>query len=216
MKTPTEDHDLLRWLDGEMSAAEKAAFESRLTADPALKAEAELMQRLSADLRTHLPAEMAVPYADFFNSQIQVRLAQEENQQLPAPAAEGWFGWLRKPWLTPAFAAAAIAMAALTMWQNGSPSVAADSLVHSIYVPNSAVQARAFHSAEAQATVLMLDGLEEMPADRKIVGFNIGRSEVDEAVAATTLFGADGKAVAVMAKDARNQPLLLTSTTPRG
>ncbi len=216
MKTPTEDHDLLRWLDGEMSAAEKAAFEARLTADPALKAEAELMQRLSADLRTHLPAEMPVPYADFFNSQIQVRLSQDENQQLSAPAAEGWFGWLRKPWLTPAFAAAAIAMAALTMWQNGAPSEGTNSLVNSIYVPNSAVQARAFHSDEAQATVLMLDGLEEMPADRKIVGFNIGRSEVDEAVAATTLFGADGKAVAVMAKDARNQPLLLTSTTPRG
>ena len=216
MKTPTEDHDLLRWLDGEMSAAEKAAFESRIAADPALKAEAELMQRLSADLRTHLPAEMPVPYADFFNSQIQVRLAQDENQQQSAPAAEGWFGWLRKPWLTPAFAAAAIAMAALTMWQNGAPSEGADSLVNSIYVPNPAVQARAFHSDEAQATVLMLDGLEEMPADRKIVGFNIDRSEVDEAVAATTLFGADGKAVAVMAKDARNQPLLLTSTTPRG
>lgn len=216
MKTPTEDHDLLRWLDGEMSAAEKATFEARLTADPALKAEAELMQRLSADLRTHLPAEMPVPYADFFNSQIQVRLSQDENQQLSAPAAEGWFGWLRKPWLTPAFAAAAIAMAALTMWQNGAPSEGTNSLVNSIYVPNSAVQARAFHSDEAQATVLMLDGLEEMPADRKIVGFNIGRSEVDEAVAATTLFGADGKAVAVMAKDARNQPLLLTSTTPRG
>jgi hypothetical protein len=216
MKTPTEDHDLLRWLDGEMNAAEKAAFESRLAADPALKAEAELMQRLSADLRTHLPAEMPVPYADFFNSQIQVRLAQDENQQLSAPAAEGWFGWLRKPWLTPAFAAAAIVMAALTMWQNGAPSEGTDSLVNSIYVPNSAVQARAFHSDEAQATVLMLDGLEEMPADRKIVGFNIDRSEVDEAVASTTLFGADGKAVAVMAKDARNQPLLLTSTTPRG
>lgn len=216
MKTPPEDHDLLRWLDGEMSAAEKAAFESRLAADTALKAEAEMMQRLSADLRTHLPAEMPVPYADFFNSQIQVRLAQEENHQLSAPAAEGWFGWLRKPWLTPAFAAAAIAMAALTMWQNGASSEGEDSLVHSIYVPNSAVQARAFLSDEAQATVLILDGLEEMPADRKIVGFNIGRSEVDEAVAATTLFGTDGKAVAVMAKDARNQPLLLTSTTPRG
>ncbi len=216
MKTPTEDHDLLRWLDGEMSAAQKAAFDSRLASDPALKAEAELMQRLSADLRTHLPAEMPVPYADFFNSQIQVRLAQEENKQLSVPTAEGWFGWLRKPWLTPAFAAAAIAMAALTMWQNGAPSEDADSLVNSIYVPNSAVQARSFHSDEARATVLMLDGLEEMPADRKIVGFNIDRSEVDEAVAATTLFGSDGKAVAVMAKDARNQPLLLTSTTPRG
>lgn len=213
MKTPTEDHDLLRWLDGEMNAAEKAAFESRLASDPALKAEAELMQRLSADLRTHLPAEMPVPYADFFNSQIQVRLAQDENQQMPAPAKEGWFAWLRLPWLAPA---AAVLMVSLFVWQNGAPSGSADSVVHSIYVPSAAVQARSFHSDEANATVLMLEGLEEMPADRKIVGFNITRTEVDEAVAATTLFGTDGKAVAVMAKDARNQPLLLTSSTPRG
>jgi len=213
MKTPTEDHDLLRWLDGEMSAAEKAAFESRLAADPALKAEAELMKRLSADLRTHLPAEMPVPYADFFNSQIQVRLAQDENQQMQAPANEGWFAWLRLSWLAPA---AAVLMVSFYVWQNAVPADSPDSVVHSIYVPNSAVQASYFHSGEAQATVLMLEGLEEMPADRKIVGFNITRSEVDEAVAATTLFGSDGKAVAVMAKDARNHPLLLTSSTPRG
>lgn len=216
MKTPTEDHDLLRWLDGEMSAAEKAAFEARLAADPALKAEAELMQRLSADLRAHLPAEMPVPYADFFNSQIQVRLAQDENQQMNAEGGEGWFSWLRLPWLAPTLAAAALAMAALMTWQKNIPSTGTASLVNSIYVPNAAVQARSFHSTEAQATVLILDGLDEMPADRKIVGFNITRSEVDDAVAATTLFGTDGKAVAVMAKDARNQPLLLTSSTPRG
>ena len=156
---------------------------------------------------------MPVPYADFFNSQIQVRLAQDENQQMQAPMNEGWFAWLRLSWLAPA---AAVLMVSFYVWQNAVPADSPDSVVHSIYVPNSAVQASYFHSGEAQATVLMLEGLEEMPADRKIVGFNITRSEIDEAVAATTLFGRDGKAVAVMAKDARNHPLLLTFSTPRG
>lgn len=40
MNTPPEDYELLRWLDGEMNEAETAAFEARLAADPALKAEA--------------------------------------------------------------------------------------------------------------------------------------------------------------------------------
>jgi len=216
MKTPPEDHDLLRWLDGEMSAAERERFEARLSADPALKAEADLMQRLSADLRAHLPAEMPVPYGDFFNNQIQVRLAQEENQQVRPQAATGWFSWVRLQWLTPVALAAVVAVAALTTLQKGSAPVGGtDTYVHSIYVPNTAVHASSYHSAEAKATVLMLDGLEEMPADRKIVGFNITRAEMDQAVAATTLFDAEDKAVAVMSKDARNQPVLLTSSPTR-
>lgn len=218
MNPPPEDHDLLRWLDGEMNAADKAAFEARLAVEPALKSEAELMQRLSADLRAHLPAEMPVPYAEFFNSQIQVRLAQEENRQIRAAERSGGFlDWLRLPWLAPTALAAAVVLAAISLWQNpGAPGGGSDDLVHSIYVPNAGVQARSFHSEEAQATVLVLDGLEEMPADRKIVGFNIHRSELDEAVAATTLFDDSGHAVAVMSKDARNQPMLLTSAPPRG
>lgn len=216
MKTPPEDHDLLRWLDGEMSAAERERFESRLSADPALKAEAELMQRLSADLRMHLPAELPVPYGDFFNNQIQLRLTQEENQQVrPQAAVKGWFSWVRLQWLTPAALAAVVALAALTAWQKGAPMAGSDTYVHSIYVPNSGVQARSFHSADAKATVLMLEGLEEMPADRKIVGFNITHSETDQSVAATTLFDAEDKAVAVISKDARSQPVLLTSSPTR-
>jgi hypothetical protein len=215
MNTPPEDYELLRWLDGEMNDAERAAFEARLAADPALQGEAALMKRLSSDLRSHLPAEMPVPYADFFNSQIQVRLAQDENSQ-PAPdVSGGWLRWLRLPWLTTAFATAALVLAGLVAWQN-STTAGNDELVHSIYVPKAGVEARSFHSKDARATVLVLDGLEEMPADRKIVGFNISHGEVDEALAATTLFDDQGRAVAVISKDARNQPLLLTTTNPRG
>ncbi len=209
MNTPTEDHDLLRWLDGEMSAVEKTAFEARLETEPELKSEAELLQRLSLDLRTHLPAEMPVPYADFFNSQIQVRLAQEENRQSPTLGSRASvFQWLRLPWLLTS-AAAMIALG-LALW---APSTApqAGQLVHSIYVPSSSIQARSYHSEEARATVLVLDGLEEMPADRKIVGFNLMHSEVDEALASTTLYDGEGKAVAVMSTHAKSQPVLLTA-----
>ena len=48
MKTPPEDHDLIRWLDGEMDVAERTAFERRLESDAALRAEAQELQRLSA------------------------------------------------------------------------------------------------------------------------------------------------------------------------
>ena len=211
MKTPSEDHDLIRFLDGEMSDAERASFESRMAADPLLKSEVAMMQRMSADLRAHLPAEMPVPYADFFNSQIQVRLAQEDPQMLPS-VRTSWLDWLRIPTLMTAVAA--VAIGGFMIVQKQAPSDA-NSIVHSIYVPNPAVQARSFHSDAAQATVLILDGIEAMPADRKIVGFHIERTETDQEVATTTLFGESGQVVAVVSKDERNQPRLL-SATPRG
>jgi hypothetical protein len=208
MNTPTEDHKLLRWLDGEMSVAEKTAFEAYLQTDPPLKAEAEFMQQISRDLRTHLPPEMPVPYPDFFNSQIQARLAQEENRQSLARASRGErFRGLRLSWLV----AGVAAMLALSFARWMPSETPTDQLVHSIYAPSSSIQARSYHSGEAQATVLVLDGLEEMPANRKIVGFHLTRSEVDEAMVATTLFDTEGKAVAVMSTNAKNQPVFLTA-----
>lgn len=213
MKTPPEDHDLIRWLDGEMTPAERERFAARLEADPVLKQEVELMQRMSADLRSHLPAELPVPYGDFFNSQIQVRIAQEEPvATLPAQGGfAAWLGIFRLPTLLAA--TAAVVMAAV-MILNSSP--AGDSLVLSTYTPNPGVQARAFHSDAAQATVLMLDGLEAMPADRKIVGYHIERSETDQEMAATTLYGERGEVLLVVTKDVRNQPRLIAAAAPRG
>lgn len=212
MKTPSEDHDLIRFLDGAMSDAERASYEARMAADPMLKSEVEVMQRMSADLRAHLPAEMPVPYADFFNSQIQVRIAQEEPVALPTARAS-WFDWLRIPTLMTA--AAAVAIGGFMIVQNQAPLANGNSVVHSIYVPNPSVQARSYHSDDAQATVLILEGVEAMPADRKIVGFHIERTETDQEVATTTLYGESGQVLAVVAKDARNQPHLL-SANPRG
>jgi anti-sigma factor RsiW len=213
MKTPSEDHDLIRWLDGEMSPTERERFAARLEADPGLKAEAEAMRQLGATLRAHLPTEMPVPHSDFFNSQIQVRLAQEDEaeRRLSARPA-GWLAWFRLPGFATAItAAAAVVIAAVIIWkQDGEPQ--GESVVLSTYTPNPGVQARAFHSNEAQATVLMLEGLEAMPPDRKIMGYNIQRSEREQDVA-TTLYGERGEVLMVVSQDARHQPRLLTAAS---
>lgn len=216
MKTPTEDHDLIRWLDGEMNSAEKALFSERLASDPELKAEAEFMQRMSADLRANLPAEMPVPFGDFFNSQIQMRISQEEPEadHVEAGTRASWLDWFRMPgFATTAAVTAAVVIGAVWILQQPSAGV---SLVLSTYAPNQSVQVSSYHSAEAEATILMLNGLEELPADRKIVGYHIERSETDQAVAATTLYGERGEVVLVVAKDARNQPRLIAAANPRG
>lgn len=169
MKTPSEDPDLIRWLDDELPPLERESFVARMNADPALRAEADALQALSRELRAHLPKELPVPHADFFNSQIQVRIAQEENAARPAPpAASSWLEWFRLPGLALGAAAAALVFGTTYLWQNESLK---NSLVLTTYAPDPGVSAQTWFSDEAQATVLMLDGLQDMPAERPLVGF---------------------------------------------
>lgn len=217
MKPPPDENQIVRFLDGEMDASEKAAFEAMLAENAELRTEIESFGHLGSLLRQHVPAEREVPHADFFNSQIQVRIAQEqmdrarESAKAATASGGGWLDWLRTPWFSAA-ATAAIAVVAFVIWQNRTPAEPESSIVLSTYAPNPSVQTRSFHSNEAEATVLMLDGLAELPADRKIVGYRVGHSETDAEVATTTLFSDEGQVLVVLAKDASNQPRILDRT----
>ncbi len=220
MKLPSEDHDLIRWLDGEMTPAECAAFEERLKSDPALAKDAEQLRALSAGIRAHLPAEMPIPHADFFNSQIQVRLAQIETEEVRAiqattPMWASLFQWLRQPWLTAA-GAVALAVVSFVILHPGTPEVTTrESSVLSSYTPNSNVHARTFHDANAEATVLMLEGLDAVPAERKISGVHAVRSEWEPEVASTTLYDSEGTSLLSIASDALGHPTIWAKG-PRG
>ncbi len=210
MKPPSENHDLIRWLDGEMTAAERAAFDAELKADPVLAREAEEMRSLSASLRTHLPADMKVPHADFFNSQIQMRIAQlemEDARQKPVPFIDSLIALFRQPWLAAASVAAVAVAGFFLLGPAGSDS--AHSLILSSYAPGRGVETSTYHDVAADATVLMLDGLDEVPADRKISGISVHRSETEPEVAATTLFDAAGSPLLVISRDAAGHPLFL-------
>lgn len=171
MKTPPEDTDLLRWLDDEMTPLERERFAARLTVEPALRREAESLQALGRSLREHLPREMAVPHADFFNRQIQVRLARETTETGRRRRGLSWPAWLRLPRLA---VAAALLIAGLILLRLPSGT---DSRVLATYTPDPGVHASSHFSEAAEATVLLLDGLEEMPADRSLVGFRQGMAE---------------------------------------
>ena len=212
MKTPPDETQIVRFLDGEMDSAEKSAFEASLAANPELRAEIEAFGQLGDVLRKNIPADRAVPHADFFNSQIQVRLAQEDmdrarQSRVPATGG-GLLDWFRRPWFAAA-ATALVAVLAFAVWQNKETPASGSSLVLSTYAPNPDVHAHAFRSEEANATVLVLDGLSAMPADHKISGHHVFRSETDQEVATTTLFSEDGHVLLVLAKDSHAQPRLL-------
>lgn len=214
MKPPSEELDLIRWIDGEMNETECTAFEERLKQDPALAKEARQMRELSASLRTHLPAEMRVPHADYFNTQIEVRIAQMSlDTARTKQAAPGWgvmFQWLRQPWFALAGTAALAVLGFFLL--NPATGDASESMILSSYTPNTHVQARTYHDSAAEATVLMLDGLDAVPAERKVSGIHIQRSEVEPELASTTMFDAQGTPVLMISRDALGNPMI----TPRG
>lgn len=214
MKHPSEEHDLIRWIDGEMNEIERATFEERLKHDAALAKEARQMRALSDGLRAHMPAEMRVPHADYFNTQIEVRITQMALDE--ARAKQSGIGlpallqWLRQPWFALA-GATALAVLSFVLMRPAMGS-ATESMILSSYTPNTNVQARTYHDNGAEATVLMLDGLDAVPAERKISGIKIQRSEVEPELAETTLYDTQGKAVFMISRDALGNPMI----SPRG
>lgn len=219
MKPPSENHDLIRWIDGEMKEAERASFEEQLKHDPVLAKEAQELRALSEGIRSHLSAEMKVPHADFFNSQIQVRIAQMEADEARAKQKSGnadWsilLQWLRQPWFA---AAGAVALAIIGFVAlRPTADTPGESFILSSYAPNAHVQARTFHDAGADATVLMLDGLDAVPADRKVTGISVQHSETEPELASTTLYDAAGAALLTISRDAVGNPLIWTKA-PQG
>ncbi len=214
MKHPSEEHDLIRWIDGEMNETERTSFEERLKQDPVLAKEARQMRELSTSLRAHLPAEMRVPHADYFNTQIEVRITQMALDEARAKqVAPGWgamFQWLRQPWFALAGTAALAVLGFFLM--NPATGDASESMIISSYTPNTHVQARTYHDSAADAAVLMLDGLDAVPAERKVSGINIQRSEVEPQLASTTMFDSHGTPVLMISRDALGNPMI----TPRG
>lgn len=214
MKQPSEEHDLIRWLDGEMSETERTAFEKSLEQDASLAKEARSMRALSDTLRAHLPAEIRVPHGDYFNTQIGVRITQMALDVARAKQAGTSWGsvlqWIRQPWFALA-GATALAVLSFTML-NPSGADSTQSRILSSYTPNIHVQAHAYHDNNADATVLMLDGLDAVPAAKKVSGIRVHHSEVEPELAATTMFDDQGSALLQISRDALGNPVF----SPRG
>ncbi len=209
MKHPSEEHDLIRWIDGEMNETERTAFEEHLKHDAALATEAQKMRALSDSLRAHMPAEMHVPHADYFNTQIGVRITQmalDEARSKQSAGLGGVLQWLRQPWFALAGAAALGVLGFFLLTPETGD--ASESMILSSYTPNTNVQARTYHDHNADATVLMLDGLDAVPAERKISGINIQRSELEPELASTTMYNAQGAAVFMISRDALGNPMI--------
>ncbi len=154
------------WADGKLSGPELAAFEKELERHPEAMSERADAQKLGAFLREN-PTAPKLTNADFFNLQIQQRIAADR----PREKAAGWF------WSLPrlAWAGAACLLVAGVMFQTliptGSTVSEADPYFAQVvesWTSEPGVSANTVYNPRDNVTVLWLDGLDYIPASYEL------------------------------------------------
>jgi hypothetical protein len=123
--------------------------------------------------------ERDIPNPDFFHSQIQRRIAADATKpaSATAPASGSIFSWFRSPF-TLASAAAVLLLGMFVLSKGPATDSPADhTSVASTYTPDKTIVATLSYSDEADATVIMLDGLAALPDSTELKGQNIVSSK---------------------------------------
>ena len=155
------------WIDGTLTGAELADFEKQLAQHPDAAGDREAARRFGKMLREH-PTAPALTNPDFFNLQIEQRIAAEH----PREKARGWF-WSLPRLLT---AGAACLLVAGVMFRMlipvGGRALDSDSdyfaQVVEAWTTEPGISANTVYNAKDNVTVLWLDGLEYLPASYEL------------------------------------------------
>lgn len=150
-----------RWLDGSLSPEEAKAMEAAVNDDPSLAEDKEFFGQLSTDLKDTFPSEITPPFADFFNSHLQKRirdLNEEASQSRQRPT--WWPDWFRLSWMMPL---AGSAIVVFTLMQIGLIGGRSGSQIVYAYTPDDTVQAHTDYDRETKAMIVRLDGIAPLP-----------------------------------------------------
>lgn len=159
-----DEERLTAWIDGELTGREQAGFEASLDQGGLTRAQAEAeraaARQLGALLRQHAPAP-GFQNGEAFNHQILRRIEAET----PAPA----WPWQRLLWSgTGGLAVAALlffAFVAPALHRLGPPPEYYAQILNAT-TSDPSISAGAVHSNEENVTVLWIDGLDYVPAQK--------------------------------------------------
>lgn len=153
------------WVDGRLAGDELSAFEKELAAHPEAMAERDAALKLRALLREH-PTAPPLANADFFNLQLQQRIAAE-TPRARKPERRAWSFWTL-PRLAWAGALSLLIAGALykalipaTVTYDSAPYFAQ---VVEAWPADPGISATTVYSPEDNVTVLWLEGLDPLPA----------------------------------------------------
>jgi hypothetical protein len=169
MNTKLDETILACWLEDELQGVELAAFEASIQGDADLLARRKEVRQWRRTLAATLPAVLEPPYPEFFNQRIERAI----REQVPRPSLEPAQAPFWRAWWMPATALAGMVLAfwAGTLTGEAPPGVTRSvpapvpvaEPVPSVYTPERGVDAEWFSSADAAATVIVLEGVEAIP-----------------------------------------------------
>ena len=200
---------ITRWIDGELNEEDRAEFDELMKDDPEFCARGRQQAEGIGDaMRSEISNDVQPPYPDFFNSQIQKRIRQESRQSSATNSASGFsvLWWLRSP-LT--WGAAALFLIMLFS-RNDQLSSGDGSYVVSTYAPDPKVKVeRAEYDDDAEATVIMLTGLDPIPDDVEIEGRDITAYEPSGSRGGGIFYAGEDQLVFVMERGIEGEPEIL-------
>lgn len=191
MNTPPDDTTLALWLDDELEGEELAQVEAWAADQPEQLAAREEVRRWRRMISESLAAAEEPPAGEFFNERIQHALREPATAtRTPSPKRASRGAW-NSLWMP----LAACAGMVLAFWLGGliqpqdSPIAGdvpnTDPSTPHLYTPEQGVNAQWISSAEASATVIVLDGVSAIPDEVDFTATALHRSwrEIDSTAA---------------------------------
>ena len=160
------------WVDGRLSGPELAAFEKELELHPEAASERADAQKLGAFLRGN-PTAPKLANADFFNLQIQQRIATDQPRERAGGKAAGWLWSLPRLLIGGATCLLIAGVMFKTLIPTGPSVNDADTSPYFAQVVESwtsepGVSASTVYNPKDNVTVLWLDGLDYIPASYQL------------------------------------------------
>lgn len=163
-----DETKLALWLDDELSGAELSEMNSWAAKQPEQLAAREELRSFRKMISENIPESEEPPYPEFFNSRVtqgirDLQTAESESMQ-PAAAKKSGVFW--RSWLLPVTACAGMAFAFMIGKQSNQPSqplAILPALSPAVYTPEDGVEAQWFSSNTADATVILLQGISDIP-----------------------------------------------------
>ena len=212
---PKDEERITRWIDGELDESE---VEDLLAAHPELREAREAALETGRLLRKELETGDRIPFPDFFNRQVQRHIedeqALEERKKAYAEIPEAnffsWFNFSRN-----LAGAALLVLIGVFIGKAFFDSRRLGSEIVYTYAPDPSVTATMDYNADANATVLLLDGLSAIPAAREITGHRTAGYIPRSGGLVPTLYSADNPRTAfVLVKDHRDVPTVREVAVP--
>jgi len=201
-----EEELITRWIDGELNDQDETDFNKLYDSNPdifdSFKEDAGIYKQV---FRDHYESEKEVPYGDFFNSQIKKKILEENcSTSMPSSFLSDMIQWIKSPFT---WSAVALSFCLIVFFNIPSESGFSGGTIVSTYSPDASVSiVSAEFNEEANATVIVLEGLEPVPNETDFSGNHIVSYDRQGPPGFVQFYNKNDKLVYILETDEYGQP----------